>query len=287
MLYNFFFKTFFQKKRRLFAVWDTSASRNGWRVRRTEWTKSSVQINIKRIFKLNATKYLVVCSCVMNEVRAVLDFFSASFASSLHILFLHVKLQCSETTNERIIYTHAPFYTRNNGEKKKSRIVLSVASNAYRERFGTGSKQFMRIDSTILSLSFILSLSLSSFLFLYLSLSLSLLNSKNKRGNFATVCKTNGKKIFFFLLFLFLFFLFKTVDSLTHRKRTILFFLSFKRTQSYASHEMSGAPQFHAGSLNRSESDEQNENARRVIRTDGFYLTKKKGKRKKKEYKLN
>lgn len=50
---------------------------------------------------------------------------------------------------------------------------------------------------------------------------------------------------------------------------------------------MSGAPQFHAGSLNRSESDEQNENARRVIRTDGFYLTKKKGKSKKKEYKLN
>ena len=31
---------------------------------------------------------------------------------------------------------------------------------------------------------------------------------------------------------------------------------------------MSGAPQFHAGSLNRSESDEQNENSRRVIRTD-------------------
>lgn len=187
------------------SVWDTSASRNGWRVRRTEWTKSSVQINIKRIFKLNATKYLVVCSCVMNEVRAVLDFFSASFASSLHILFLHVKLQCSETTNERIIYTHAPFYTRNNGEKKKkkSRIVLSVASNAYRERFGTGSKQFMRIDSTILSLSLSFFLSHSLPFCFFISLSLSLLNSKNKRGNFATVCKTNGKNFFFFSFFSF------------------------------------------------------------------------------------
>lgn len=58
------------------------ASRNGWRVWRTEWTKSSVQINIKRIFKLNATKYLVVCSCVVNEVRAVLISTSCSFTAS-------------------------------------------------------------------------------------------------------------------------------------------------------------------------------------------------------------
>lgn len=159
------------------SVWDTSASRNGWRVRRTEWTKSSVQINIKHIFKLNATKYLVVCSCVMNEVRAVLDFFSASFASSLHILFLHVKLQCSETTNERIIYTHAPFYTRNNGEKKKKKKQNRTFCRFERvPRTIRNRKQTVHANRlhNSFSLSFILSLSLSSFLFLYLSLSFSI-----------------------------------------------------------------------------------------------------------------
>lgn len=155
------------------SVWDTSASRNGWRVRRTEWTKSSVQINIKRIFKLNATKYLVVCSCVMNEVRAVLDFFSASFASSLHILFLHVKLQCSETTNERIIYTHAPFYTRNNGEKKKKKAESYFLSLRTRTANDSEPEANSSCESTP---QFFLSLfhSFSLTLFLFVSLSLSL-----------------------------------------------------------------------------------------------------------------
>lgn len=186
------------------------------------------------------------------------------------------------------LYTRAILYAEQRRKKKKKQnrtfCRFERVPRTIRNR-----KQTVHANRLHNSFSLFHSFSLTLFLFvsLSLSLSLSLLNSKNKRGNFATVCKTNGKKIFFFLLFLFLFFLFKTVDSLTHRKRTILFFLSFKRTQSYASHEMSGAPQFHAGSLNRSESDEQNENARRVIRTDGFYLTKKKGKRKKKEYKLN
>lgn len=102
------------------------------------------------------------------------------------------------------LYTRAILYAeQRRKKKKKSRIVLSVASNAYRERFGTGSKQFMRIDSTILSLSLSFFLSHSLPFCFFISLSLSLLNSKNKRGNFATVCKTNGKNFFFFSFFSF------------------------------------------------------------------------------------
>mgnify|MGYP004589929241 CR=1 FL=1 len=47
-------------------------------------------------------------------------------------------------------------------------------------------------------------------------------------------------------MFILLFFF---VCLLTRRKCTILFFPRSKRTQSYASHEMSGAPQFHTVSL--------------------------------------
>lgn len=101
-------------------------------------------------------------------------------------------------TNVLSMYTYAPFYTRNNG-KKKAESFLSLRTRTANDSEPEANSSCESTPQFFLFHSF--SLTLFLFVSLFLSLSLALLNSKNKRGNFATICKANGKIIFFFFSF--------------------------------------------------------------------------------------
>lgn len=103
-------------------------------------------------------------------------------------------------TNVLSMHTHASFYTRNNGKKKKKKkaesYFLSLRTRTANDSEPEANSSCESTPQFFLFHSF--SLTLFLFVSLFLSPSLFLLNSKNKRGNFATICKANGKIIFFF-----------------------------------------------------------------------------------------
>lgn len=95
--------------------------------------KINLQINIKRIFKLNATKYLFVFSCVVNEIRAALVF-TVSPLIIRHLSFIHFPTAWNYGV---------PRPRGNDGGKMENRTSLRFEPR----KFGNGSKQFMRDSS--------------------------------------------------------------------------------------------------------------------------------------------
>lgn len=107
-------------------------------------------------------------------------------------LLLRVKLQCSETTSERIL-THASFCTRN---KEKKQNHSSDAS----ERIQGDSEQVMQNSSNLLHSSLSLSLILSLALFLPFSFLL-FLNFKIKETKIRNNILSRLKTPFLFLFY--------------------------------------------------------------------------------------
>lgn len=137
----------------------------------------------------------------MNEVRAVLDF----FFFRLICFFSSYSFPPREITvlwdDERTYYLciHTRHFIRGITEKKKKKAesyFLSLRTRTANDSEPEANSSCESTPQFFLFHSF--SLTLFLFVSLFLSPSLFLLNSKNKRGNFATICKANGKIIFFF-----------------------------------------------------------------------------------------